>query len=73
MLSLMAPLVYNSRTQPMMSSQAYYGKSSSQMTEVYVLRETTLKTKMKTPARKDRRANFLKLLRMALKILVRSG
>ena len=36
------------------------------------MRDMTLKTRMNTPAKKDRRANFLKLFRMALKILVSS-
>lgn len=37
-----------------------------------MLREITLKTRMNTPARKERRASFLKLLRIALKIFVSS-
>ena len=36
------------------------------------MREMTLKTSRNTPARKERRASFLKLLRMALKMLVSS-
>ena len=39
---------------------------------MYVLRATTLKTRIKTAARKERKTNFLKLLRMALKMLVSS-
>jgi hypothetical protein len=46
--------------------------SSYQIIELYVFREITLKTRIKTPARKERSANFLKLLRIALKIFVSS-
>lgn len=35
-----------------------------------MLREITLKTRMNTAARKDKKASFLKLLRIALKIFV---
>jgi hypothetical protein len=56
----------------MISSQASSGRSPYQMIELYVFREITLKTRMNTPARKDRSASFLKLLRIALKILVSS-
>lgn len=68
--SPIAPPVHKASTHPTTSSQASSGRSSSQSTGVYVLSATTLKTKMKTAARKERNTNFLKLLRMALKMLV---
>ena len=37
-----------------------------------MFKEITLKTRIKTPARKESRANFLKLLRIALKMLASS-
>lgn len=67
-----APPVNNDSTHPTISSQASSGRSSSQRTEVYVLSEMTLKTRMKTPARNESNASFLKLLRIALKMLVSS-
>jgi hypothetical protein len=57
----------------MISSHAYSGRSSSHMNEAYVFRETTLNTKMNTPARKESNASFLKLFKMALKMFVISG
>ena len=70
--SPIAPPVYSVSTHPTMSSQAYYGRSYSHSTGVYVFSEITLKTRMKAVARKDRKASFLKLFRMALKMLVSS-
>lgn len=70
--SPMAPLVYNSRTQDKIYSHDSSGKSSSQITWVYVERDKTLKTKMKAPASIDKIASFCMFWRMALKILVNS-
>jgi hypothetical protein len=56
----------------MTSSQAYSGIYSSKITGVYVLSETTLKTKMKQPAKAERRDNYPILSITALKTFVRS-
>lgn len=70
--SPIAPLVYNVKTHPITSQQASSGRSSYHITLVYTFKDTTLKTKIKTPAKNDNKASFLKLLRIALKIFVNS-